>query len=362
MKILIVITGLGVGGAERQVVDLADRFVSQGHSVTLAHLLEGAQVWPRDSRVVVRSLGGDKTAWSMAKAFFNLLKIVREQRPDVVHSHMYHANIFSRVARLFVFVPRLICTAHSTNEGGGGRMMVYRITNSLADLTTNVSAQAVAEFERRKAVPKGLMVATPNGIDTTKFRFRPEERLNIRSSLRAGDSPVVLAVGRMVPAKNYPLLLLAFNKVLKNVPNATLWIAGNGPLREFIEKDVSTLGLENNVRLLGVRTDVSSLMSAADVFALSSSWEGFGLVVAEAMATERVVVATDCGGVAQVLGLCGYLVPSEGIDQLADALTKALLLPCSSAREIGAAARARIVSEFELSLVVDRWLSIYTKY
>ncbi|MNE51393.1 Capsular glucan synthase [compost metagenome] len=117
--------------------------------------------------------------------------------------------------------------------------------------------------------------------------------------------------------------------------------------------------LETNVEFIGMRYDVNKWMSAADVFVLSSAWEGFGLVVAEAMACERIVVATDCGGVKEVVGDCGYLVPPNDSTQLGNALSQALKLSELQRVQLGNSARRRIIESYSLASVSERWLSIY---
>ena len=173
MNILLVITGLGMGGAETQTVSLADQFAARGHNVTIAYILKPAIVLPRSEKVNVFWLEGEKSAFSMAKAYINLAKIINQFKPDVVHSHMFHANILSRLARLISRVPRLICTAHNTNEGGKLRMLAYRVTHALGDEFTNVSQEAVEAFEHKKAAPVGHMLSTHNGIDTQRLSFNP---------------------------------------------------------------------------------------------------------------------------------------------------------------------------------------------
>lgn len=139
MKVLLVITGLGMGGAENQVANLADAFASRGHKVTLAYILEPTLVLPRSEQVKVVWLGGTKSTLGMVKAYANLAELIKQSKPDVLHSHMFHANILSRLARLVSKVPRLVCTAHSNNEGGKVRMLAYRMTDKLAHEFTNVS-------------------------------------------------------------------------------------------------------------------------------------------------------------------------------------------------------------------------------
>ena len=138
-----------------------------------------------------------------------------------------------------------------------------------------------------------------------------------------------------------------------------LCIAGDGVIRNYLEGLVLQLGIADRVRFLGVRYDVSQLMSAADVFVLSSFSEGFGLVVAEAMACERVVVATDCGGVGEVLSKMGYLVKPKDSDALTQSLQLAIKLTADQRRKLGSAARQRVIDNFSLKTMVEQWMQLY---
>lgn len=359
MNILFVITGLAMGGAENQVANLADAFASRGHKVTLAYMLKPALVLPCTEKVKVAWLGGTKSILGMVKAYANLANLIKQSKPDVVHSHMFHANILSRLACLVSKVPRLVCTAHSNNEGGKMRMLAYRLTDKLADEFTNVSQGAVESFERKKAAPVGRMLATHNGIDTQRFCFNPVARQQLRSELGVQHSKVFIAIGRFHEAKDYPNLLNAFSVFSNSQPGSHLLIVGDGELRPQIERQIKSLGLQARVSLLGIRKDVPELLSAADVFVLSSAWEGFGLVVAEAMAVERIVIATNSGGVAEVLGGNGFLVAPRDSEALAESMQEAIDLSDDAAREYGRKSRQHIVEKFGLNSVVDRWLEIY---
>ena len=118
MKILLVITGLAMGGAENQVCNLADKLASRGYQVKIAYILQPVIVQPKSENIELIWLGGKKSPQSMLKAFINLIKLINRYQPDVVHSHMYHANILSRLAKVFTKLPRLLYTAYSNNENG----------------------------------------------------------------------------------------------------------------------------------------------------------------------------------------------------------------------------------------------------
>lgn len=360
MKIIIfVITGLGMGGAECQVCNLADKLASRGYQVKIAYILQPVIVQPKSENIELVWLGGKKSPLSMFKAFINLIELINKYQPDVMHSHMYHANILARLARVFTSLPRLVCTAHSNNEGGKLRMLSYRLTDSLTDIFSNVSKNAVEEFEKKKAVAVNKMIATHNGIDTDTFIFNTVSRSLIRNKYNLEDKKIFIAIGRFHEAKDYPNLLSAFNNLVQKNTAVHLLIVGDGELRFKIEQVLTDKNLTDKVTLLGIRKDVPELLSAADVFVLPSAWEGFGLVVAEAMACERVVVATDCGGVAEVLGQEGFLVPPKNSNALMLAMEKAISLSDEDTKTMGTAARKRILERYSLDSVVDNWLQIY---
>lgn len=356
MKIILLITGLDMGGAEKVVTSLADALAAKGHEVLIAYMVGAAVVLPMNVSIKVVSLGMISKIDAVS-AFFKLRRLIRAFQPDVVHSHMLHANILARLVRLVTPIPRLISTVHASHEGGKLRMLCYRITDELADISTNVSAEAVAAFISAKASRLGRMIVVYNGIATNLFAFNAVARLRIRQELLIDeDCRLLLAVGRFHQQKDYPNLFHAFTEMPVNV---RLCIAGDGPLRGDLEALVVRLGIADRVRFLGARCDVPDLMSAADIFVLSSSSEGFGLVVAEAMACERVVVATDCGGVREVIGEAGYLVKPKDFKALAQALQTALLLPATQSASFGRAARQRVIDKFSLDAVVEKWLQLY---
>lgn len=355
----MVITGLGVGGAERQVCDLADRFSSRGHLVRVFYLLKPALVRPRSDQVEVVWLGGNRSILGILKAFRNFIKYIKEGAPDIVHSHMYHANIFARISRLFSNIPRLVCTAHSTDEGGKLRMLAYRLTNFLGDIFTNVSVGAVRAFEAKRAVQVGGMIAVHNGVNVDHFVFSASCRDSLRKEYGLEDKNVFISIGRFHQAKDYPNLISAFEQVACKHPKSHLLIVGDGEQRDIIEFLIANKGLSEKIDLLGIRNDIPALLSAADVYVMSSAWEGFGLVIAEAMAVERLVVATDCGGVAEVLGEQGFLVKPQDSSALGAAMGKALMLDKKESYALGYGARLRILGNYSLQSVVERWEAMY---
>jgi glycosyltransferase involved in cell wall biosynthesis len=360
MRILLVITSLGVGGAERLVTALADQYVLAGHQVVLARLHGEARLKPSDQRVRLENLAMHRSFLGVLSGVVRFRKLIKEFRPDVVNSHLVHANILARLLRLFVTMPRLISSAHNVNEGGAQRMFAYKITDKLADLSTNVSQEAVSAFEKKGALKRGRMLAIHNGINTEDFVFDAPGRAKVRAELSVEQNDkILLAVGSLSPQKDYFNLLRAFARLPKSSCTPYLVIVGEGSLRAELDALAVSLDIKDRVFFLGVRHDIPALMSGCDVFVLSSAWEGFGLVVAEAMACERTVVATDSGGVREVVGDKGFLVPPHDHRALSRQLEEALNLSEKDLKHLGRSARMRVIDKFSLGATADRYLKLY---
>ncbi|HFX4572302.1 TPA: glycosyltransferase, partial [Escherichia coli] len=201
MKILFVITGLGLGGAEKQVCLLADKLSLSGHHVKIISLghMSNNKVFPSENNVNVINVNMSKNISGVIKGCVRIRDVIANFKPDIVHSHMFHANIITRLSVIGIKNrPGIISTAHNKNEGGYFRMLTYRITDCLSDCCTNVSKEAVDEFLRIKAFNPAKAITMYNGIDTNKFKFDLLARREIRDGINIkNDDILLLAAGRL---------------------------------------------------------------------------------------------------------------------------------------------------------------------
>ena len=182
-KIFYLITSLDYGGAEKQVSVLANTFCKRGFEVYVISMIEPNSEFVSKnfhSDISIISLGMKRGRLSML-SFIKFIKILNKKKPNILHCHMVHANLLGRVSRIFFKTDILISTAHSTFEGGKFREFLYRITNSLSDINTNVSIVATNRYVEEKIFPKDKTRFIPNGIKNPKI-FSKKEILNLRES------------------------------------------------------------------------------------------------------------------------------------------------------------------------------------
>jgi len=355
-KILFVITGLGMGGAENIVIQLADYLAKMGHRVTIIYLTGNIVVTPQNKDVEIIGIG-IKKKWNILFLFWKFISVIRKIKPDIVHAHMFHAIILARMARLFIRIPKIICTEHNTEIGGAIRLALFKLTDYLADTTSFVSKSSAEVFKQAGAVKNSTVIY--NAIDSKKYYPLPECKVNIRDAFNIQPSEkIIFCTGRLEIIKDYPNLLSALVIIKDNIKFKCL-IAGDGTQRKNLEHFSKELGIHNRIIFLGIRHDIAELLNSADLFVLPSMSEGFPLAVAEAMACGSVVVATDCGGVSELIGNAGFLVPARDSKALANAIISALNIESHTRELISKKARQRIEDNYDLPIMLNRYMELY---
>lgn len=363
MRVLFLSTSMGMGGADKQILSAADEMRRRGHEVMIVSL---TPLGPMG--LEARSLGIPTQSLEMRPGFpdprglVRLRGLVRTWKPDVLHSHMVHANLVARLLRLVTRVPAAIGTIHSIKDGGPFLAAAYRLTNRLVDRMTIVSETAADRFVAEGILPRELLRVIPNGIDVARFQELPaSERESLRRSFGLEREFVWLAVGRFATAKDYPNMLRGFARVHAERSDAVLLLVGQGSLRSQTESLAGELGLGDSVRFLGVRHDIPELMRVADAYVLSSEREGMPVVLLEAASAGLPIVATNVGGIPEVVRdqESGFLVPPGDSHSLGLAMQRLMALPEAQRRSMGARGREYVRANYGLGRIVDQWEAAY---
>ena len=362
--VCFLVTSLSYGGAETVVIKLATELRKRGWSIKLISMLV-----PEVRMEILESCGIEVASLKMRRgvpdprAIFRLSQLLKKWQPQILHCHMVHANLLGRLVRLITPIPVQISTAHNIYEGPRWREIAYRLTDPLADMTTNVSQAAVDRYVSVGAAPRRKIRFIPNGLDTNEFQPDDKARREIRENLKLSNAFVWLAIGRLTEAKDYPNMLRAFSQ-LPPEPDTKLLIVGQGELRDDLEKNIQELKEGERIKLLGVRRDIPQLINAADAYIMSSAWEGLPMVLLEASATGLPIVATDVGGNREIVqdGSSGIIVSAKDSEALCDAMQNIMGLSVSSRNAMGQAGRNYVQSNYSYQRVIEMWENLYLEF
>lgn len=367
LKVLIISTSLGLGGGDREVVQLVSNLFRRGYEIKIIAMVQLGLMGEElvNQGFDVQSLGMTSGIPDV-RVIPRLVSIISNWKPDVIHSHMIHANLLARVTKLFLYKPPvLVCTAQNVDESEGQRWrdFAYRFTDFSCNLTTNVTQSGVERYINIGLVPANKICFIPNSVDSITYSPNMSLRASMRQDLELGSRFTWLAVGRFYLQKDYPTMINAFAKVLSSEPDTVLMIAGEGILQGEIKDLVNQLGIQKSVIFLGPRRDIHALMNSADAQVMSSAWEGMPLVLLEAASTGLPIVSTDVGGVAETVihGKSGFLVPAASPDHLAKSMLEMMNLPQEKRIEMGQAGRNYVTSNYSTETVVDQWENLYHK-
>jgi glycosyltransferase involved in cell wall biosynthesis len=290
------------------------------------------------------------------------VQVLRRERPDIVHGFLFHGYVLGALAARMVRVPVVLASRRSLGHFKRGKphyALLERVVNPLTDLLIANSEGVREDVVRREGVPRDKVLVIHNGLDLRRFDVPPDPEL---ARQLAPTRPVVAVVANLIDYKGHQFFLEAWATVLRQSPNAVALLVGDGPLREEIQATVRRLDLGRSVRFLGTRHDVPAVLALADLVVHPSLQEGFSNAILEGMGAGRPVVATAVGGNPEAVRHeeTGLLVPPADSAALAAAMARLLADP-ATARAFGAAGRARVAAEFELSRMTRQYAALYER-
>ncbi len=358
-RILLLITLAETGGAQTYVAGLLPALVERFDVVVAAHgdgPLRDATHSAGARFISLRHVRRDLHVVHDLLGVLELARLMRRERPDIVHANSSKAGLLGRLAAAPARVPVRVFTVHgwAFKAYSGVASALYRWADRLTAPLTTVTI-CVSERERSAGVAartcraaRTVVIPTAVDADTTV------------PSRRDGRPPRIVTVGRLAAPKD-PVTLVRALAALHDVPFSAQ-IVGDGPERPVVESEIRAAGLEPAVELTGERHDVPQLLAQADVFVLSSRSEGAPISVLEAMAAGLPVVASAVGGVPEIVddGTTGVLVPPGDPAALAAAI-EPLLADATLRDRLGDAGRARVRERFDLAQLRRAHVELYTR-
>ena len=370
-SVLHVITGLPIGGAQSALGRLLARIPGERFTqsvVSLGELGAMGEAWRRDG-VRVAALGM-RPSTPDPLAFLRLVRLLRRERPELVQTWLYHADLLGGLAARAAGVrPVLWNLRQSDLDPVETKWPTRAVVAASARLSRLVPRTIVCCSQASRRVHAALgyddarMRVILNGVDLERFRPDAEARAGVRRELGvSGETPLIGMAARWHPQKDHATFLRAAALAARRFPDARFALcgeavdAGNAELVGLVRE----LGLERSVLLLGQRRDMPRFNAALDLAALSSAFgEGFSNSIVEAMACGAPCVATDVGDSAAIVGETGWIAPKRDAAAFAAALESALALPMAALRARGAGARARAAERFDAAVMARAYEELW---
>ncbi len=298
---------------------------------------------------------------------YRLAKTLRNIRPDVVHTHKYKDAFIGTLVARSLGVRHVVRVVHGLPEPFKGLRNAKMVTYMAADrlITACFVERVVAVSSDIEKVLVGMygsnrVSCIHNGIDVEAVRVTASREALRRRWQIAEDAVVIGTVGRLVPVKGHAMLLEATRILRASKENVVLVIVGDGPLRKDLEESARRLGLETSVIFTGQQDQSFDFMNMMDIFVLPSLHEGIPMVVLEALALKRPVVATRVGGIPEVIShdISGKLVTSGDASDLANGLKQLIEMP-DKARAFAMEGRRQVEQEYSANTMANRTAAMY---
>lgn len=372
MKILHVIIGLGVGGAEGMLKRLVESHLNSPdyqHVIVVLTSTGKLGLELQTKGVTVYSLGM-RFALGVPLAFYRLVSLIRKIQPDIVQTWMYHSDLLGGLAARLAGNRHVIWGVRTTDVRAGGSFSTVIVRWLCARLSGWIPQAIVcaAEASRQSHIAVGYdaskMLVVPNGFDFTWLKASAEERQSLREQCNFGDIDVVIgSLGRFHEVKHQGNFVHTAGLLATQHAHMRFLMVGrdlNWDNKQLVDWIVST-GFKDRFVLLGERKDAPQCLAAMDIFCLHSRTEGFPNVLAEAMAMGLPCVSTDVGDAAMLLADTGVVVPKDNSPALAQGIQQLLEMDKDSRNKLGQRAKSRVEAEFSITRARERFEEIYKK-
>lgn len=359
-------TPSGIGGAERLLLDMADKFDPQRFAISYCNLFGAPDSeYPnalREKGFEVICISGQSSIHA-PRIFADLVKMLRRKKFDVVHTHLIQATIAGQFAARFAKNSKQILTRHYTDDAltnSAYVLLLERRAMKMADKLTAVS-KAVRADMLKAGIEDAKIELIYNGVDLEKFDGKLRERGDEVLPFESGDY-IIGNIGNFWTRKGQADLIRALPKILAQCPKVKLVFIGEETKETDLKKLAAELKISEKIFFAGFRENVVALLKKFDLYVHPSRQEPFGIAVLEAMATGKCVVATDVGGVPEIVveGKTGYLVPSKNPARLVETIVSAINRKTLTS-EMGNAGRKRVEDVFSIEGSVKQYEKLYSE-
>ena len=371
MRVAHIIKVTRISGAERHLLVLLKGLRQSNIDAFLIILVEPDQ--PMDDMLAEAQVNHIPIYRIMIRRDYDLTmvlrlrKILRDLQPDILHTHLIHADLYGLMAGKLARIPTIIASRHNDD-----RFRYRPLIQRLSQVMWRLSDGGIAISDAIKHFTLNIEGASESKIDTIhygiKYRWITDSEIrsaqnSLRKELNLTNETMILGmVCRLVEQKGIRYALVAFRGIYDEFPQAHLIIAGDGELAEELHSQTQLLGISDRVHWLGWREDAQAIFASMDIFLLPSLWEGFGLVLLEAMSMRVPIIASRVSAIPEIVenGITGLLVEPRNTDELSKAML-CLLEDRPLRKHMGLLGADRLEQKFSVTQMIDKTIEIYRK-
>lgn len=351
LKVVHIIPTLALGGAERILTELVRYGNRDAFDFAVITIVDGGPLEADIRELGVPYYPLKKTSELGLVMLVELIALLNRLEPDIVHTHLFGGHLWGEIASKLNRVPHLVFSEQNTDVDIGELKHRIKQVLSYGSSAVVAASDGIKKFlVEEENFPTDKITVIRNAVETGRFAQIPPAPF--------GEVMQLLAIGRLEPQKGHDILLNALS-TLRDVP-WELTLVGEGSAKDSLVDLAIINHMHDRVHFVGTHMDVAPYLAASDVVVMSSRWEGIGLVIMEAMAAGRTVIASNVGGIPELIddGVTGMLVPVEDVDALQVAIRR-VWQNQAAARELGAAARVKAQKDFDIRAMVADYERVY---
>lgn len=364
--VLILRSAIGVFGAERVILELAAGLTDSEYAPVIG-VIENRHPSHAELVSAARSAGLPTVLFPCRKPWdlrtvLEIRRYIKLNHIAIIHPHGYKANFYALMGSAFMKIPR-IATCHPWTETAyniKARIYTFLDKTWLKKMDGLAAVSEEVRQELRKRLPGVKCEVIPNGINLQRFCLEKTGNDLRKTFGLVGSDFLIGTIGRLVPEKGYHYLVAAAKTICRKYPAVKFIFIGDGPLRNDLEKIAAKNGLTDRIHFAGVRGDIPQLLSTMNLFVLPSISEGVPMVLLEAMAAGKPVIATEVGDMPRIIqhNYSGLLIPPQNTEALAAAMEE-LIQDSAKAQRLALAARQEVENRFSAKQMAGRYIQQY---
>ena len=363
-KILYLITGLNSGGAEILLWNLLKKINRDSFDPIVVSILPIGSIGEKIKKEGVRVLSLESTFKFNPLIIKRLISIIKKEKPEILHTHLFHANLLGKIIGLFNSSLIIISTIHNIRFKNLLREKLSFFTRRGSNIVIVISKAIAKAMLKKGVIKKKKHKIILDGIDYKKFNEKENNDISKEIKKEIGievNTPILLSVGRLHKVKGHSYLIRSIEIIKKHYPNLVLVVVGEGSERKKLEKIIRELNLGNKIFLIGEKNNIEKYLQIADLFILPSCEEGLGVSLMEAQAAGLLVLASNVGGIPEVIedGENGFLVNPKDSKVLAEKIIDILSLSVKEKEIIRKNAQKNIIKNFSIEVMVKKYENLY---